>query len=54
MFGIILWIILILFIVTCACPGFWTSFLISAVSVWTAYFALKWLFSKLAEYLSKH
>lgn len=48
MIGIILWAILIIFIVICACPGFLTFFFCVALPVGIAVFALvSWIQNKL-------
>lgn len=50
MIGIILWAILILFIVTYACPRFWTFMLCVALPVGIAVFTLvSWIQDKLSS-----
>lgn len=53
MIGIVLWAILILFIVTCACPGYWTALLIISASYLVFWFLIKWLFSQILKILKK-
>ena len=43
MFGIILWAILILIIVTCACPGFWTAFITISACVLGVFGLVAWI-----------
>ncbi len=50
MIGIILWAILIIFIVICACPGFLTFLFCVALPVGIAVFALvSWIQNKLSK-----
>ncbi len=53
MIGIVLWAILILFIVTCACSGYWTALLVISASYLFFWFLIKWLFSQILKILKK-
>lgn len=47
MIGLILWAILIIFIVICACPGFITSLIISSAIVLSVYGLIWWIVNKI-------
>lgn len=43
MIGIILWAIVIIFIVICACPGFITALLVNTAIVLSVYGLIAWI-----------
>lgn len=43
MIGIVLWALLIIFIVICACPGFITAFIVSSAIVLSVYGLVYWI-----------
>lgn len=43
MIGLIIWAILIIFIVICACPGFITAFIVGSVIALCGYGLINWL-----------
>ena len=47
MIGIILWAILIIFIVVCACPGFMTALIVNAAIVLSVYGLIWWMVKKI-------
>lgn len=47
MIGIILWAILIIFIVICACPGFLTALIVNAAIVLSVYGLIWWMVKKI-------
>lgn len=53
MIGIILWAILIIFIVICACPGFITALITITAIVLTAYFGFAWLITLIKKRIKK-
>ena len=46
MIGLILWAILIIFIVICACPGFITALIVNAAIVLSVYGLIWWIVKK--------
>lgn len=53
MIGIILWVILIIVIVICACPGFITALIVNMAIVFSIYGLIWWLVSWIKDKLSK-
>lgn len=49
MIGIILWAILIIFIVSCACPGFWTALITTSAIVLGAFGLISWINGKIKK-----
>lgn len=47
MIGIILWAILIIVIVICACPGFMTALIVNAAIVLSVYGLIWWMVKKI-------
>lgn len=47
MIGIILWAILIIFIVICACPGFITALIVNTAIVLSVYGLIWWIVRKI-------
>lgn len=47
MLGIILWAILIIFIVICACPGFITALIVNTAVVLSLYGLIYWITYKI-------
>lgn len=46
MIGIIVWAILIIFIVVCACPGFFTALIVNAAIILSLYGLITWIIKK--------
>lgn len=49
MIGIILWAILIIFIVICACPGFLTALMVNTAIVLSVYGLIAWIVVKIKK-----
>ncbi len=49
MVGIILWAILIIFIVICACPGFITALIVNSAIVLGVYGLIVWVIQKIKK-----
>lgn len=47
MVGLILWAILIIFIVICACPGFITALIVNTAIVLSVYGLIWWIINKI-------
>lgn len=49
MIGIILWAIVIIFIVICACPGFMTALIVNTAIVLGIYGLIAWIVMKIKK-----
>lgn len=49
MIGIILWAIVIIFIVICACPGFMTALIVNTAIVLSIYGLIAWIVMKIKK-----
>lgn len=49
MIGIVIWAILIIFIVICACPGFITALIVNSTIVLSVYGLILWIAPKIKK-----